>query len=409
VDTILAVLILMNSLFHVLELELEGQQITFLTSRPIHAEAIAILAMVNFLFDLWWIIEWCLTLWFQRRMFFRQIANIMNTLLMAIAAADIISYLAAGGKQSNQMKHLFRALSSLRLLRFFHSLRSLKGTPKLLVKSWNSFLYSLFWAMVFLGIFMCSAALVVGNLLQDFILSDEDEEHRLWVWKHYGTALRAIYTLYEITFAGSWPSLTRPVVETVDAGYAGFFLLYITVIAFGLIRVITAVFLKDTLDAANNDAELQLSEKMQKKAEYAAKLEGIFSAIDSSGDGIITEARLQQSLQNPRVEAYFQTLDLDVHESTALFHILDDGDGGVTLDEFIDGMVRCKGPARAIDQVAMHSELKQLDKKLLRLTENMDQVLGVPIKRSKKRLSTASHLKAFRQYLPECEFKRGVS
>ena len=31
---------------------------------------------------------------------------------------------------------------------------------------------------VFLGIFMCSAALVVGNLLQDFILSDEDEEHR---------------------------------------------------------------------------------------------------------------------------------------------------------------------------------------------------------------------------------------
>ena len=43
----------------------------------------------------------------------------------------------------------------------------------------------------------------------------------------------------------------------------------------------------------------------------------------------------------------------DVHESTALFHILDDGDGGVTLDEFIDGMVRCKGPARAIDQASV--------------------------------------------------------
>ena len=33
----------------------------------------------------------------------------------------------------------------------------------------------------------------------------------------------------------------------------------------------------------------------------------------------------------------------------------------VTLDEFIDGIMRCKGPARAIDQVAMHAELKQLD------------------------------------------------
>lgn len=32
----------------------------------------------------------------------------------------------------------------------------------------------------------------------------------------------------------------------------------------------------------------------------------------------------------------------------------------VTLDEFIDGIMRCKGPARAIDQVAMHADLKQL-------------------------------------------------
>ena len=40
------------------------------------------------------------------------------------------------------------------------------------------------------------------------------------------------------------------------------------------------------------------------------------------------------------------------------------GDGTVTLDEFIDGVMRCKGPARAIDQVATHAEIKQLDKKL---------------------------------------------
>ena len=33
----------------------------------------------------------------------------------------------------------------------------------------------------------------------------------------------------------------------------------------------------------------------------------------------------------------------------------------MTLEEFIDGIMRCKGPARAIDQVAMHAELKQLD------------------------------------------------
>lgn len=37
----------------------------------------------------------------------------------------------------------------------------------------------------------------------------------------------------------------------------------------------------------------------------------------------------------------------------------------VTLDEFINGILRCKGNARAIDQLAMHSDLRQVTKKLL--------------------------------------------
>ena len=34
-----------------------------------------------------------------------------------------------------------------------------------------------------------------------------------------------------------------------------FFLVYVTIIVFAVIRVISAIFLKDTLDAAQNDAE----------------------------------------------------------------------------------------------------------------------------------------------------------
>ena len=33
----------------------------------------------------------------------------------------------------------------------------------------------------------------------------------------------------------------------------------------------------------------------------------------------------------------------------------------VTLEEFIDGLMRCKGPARAIDTVALQSDVRQLD------------------------------------------------
>ena len=49
----------------------------------------------------------------------------------------------------------------------------------------------------------------------------------------------------------------------------------------------------------------------------------MFQQLDDSGHGMITEERLNQMLEDPKVAVYFQTLDLDVHEGTALFHILD--------------------------------------------------------------------------------------
>ena len=132
-------------------------------------------------------------------------------------------------------------------------------------------------------------------------------------------------------FAGNWPSNARPVLNKVSHLYSIFFVVYVTIIVFALIRVISAIFLKDkplqsererereredgergrgatwewkdTLDAAQNDAEHMVVEKMRKKAEYVRKLEHLFQAIDSSGNGLITESRLTQILSNPKVAA----------------------------------------------------------------------------------------------------------
>lgn len=208
----------------------------------------------------------------------------------------------------------------------------------------------------------------MGNLVQGYLEdSDNDLLDKEWVWIHYGTAYHAFYTFFEITLSGSWPSMVRPVLSKVSQGLFLFFALYITIIVFAVIRVIGAIFLRDTLDAAHNDAEHLVAERLKKKAQDVAKLEQVFRDIDESEDGIITERVLNGVLANPKCQAYFQTLDLDVHEGSALFRLLDQGDGAVTLDEFIEGIMRCRGPARAIDQVALHAEMKHLDAKLGRL------------------------------------------
>ncbi|CAJ1449447.1 unnamed protein product [Effrenium voratum] len=122
----------------------------------------------------------------------------------------------------------------------------------------------------------------------------------------------------------------------------------------------------DTLDAAQSDAEMQVLQGLRQKAEYVGKLESVFQTLDESGQGMITEDGLNKMLADPKVKAYFQTLDVDVQEGTALFHILDNGDGEVTLDEFTNGILRCKGSARAIDQLVMQSDLKHVIKEIRR-------------------------------------------
>jgi len=331
------------------------------------------------IWDIFFVVEWIVLIlaapdiWFL--LTFEAVCCGILVLISLVEFAMILC-IWSGAFIQPDVFHIIHAVTSLRSLRCLRVLSHFKG-PQLLLKACRSFLHSLFWAMIFLIMFMVSGALAISNVLHIFYDDAESFSERIWVWERYGTATRSLFTLFEITFSGSWPSATQPLMQKVPVGALNtflhiFFVVYIATIAFGLIRVITAVFLRDTLDAAAMDAEEQVAQKLKKKAEDAKKLEGVFAAIDVDGLGLLTEQQLVKALGVPKIRAYFETLELDVWESKALFHILDDGDGTVTLKEFIDGLLKCKGPARAIDQVATHTEIKHLDKKLNRILSGWD-------------------------------------
>ncbi|CAE7419875.1 aidB [Symbiodinium necroappetens] len=98
-----------------------------------------------------------------------------------------------------------------------------------------------------------------------------------------------------------------------------------------------------------------VQEGLRRKATYIHKLEAIFNAIDESQDGLIDEDELNELFMDSRVTTYLETLEIDVMQSSALFHLLANSDGQITCADFIDGILRCKGPARAIDQIMMET------------------------------------------------------
>lgn len=264
---------------------------------------------------------------------------------------------------------LLRTLQVVRTVRFFSNLRVLVSAVIV------SFL-SLFWSMVLLTLMQTMAALCLTQLLSSTILDEHSVTLpvREWVYRYYGTPSRSMYTVFEMTFSGCWPNYARTLVEDVSTWYVLFFVAYISGVVFAMFRIITAIFLRDTLAIANTDAESQIHAKMKEKEAYADKLLHFFEECDTCGDGIITEEEFIAMLKEPRAAAYLAYLELDSSESLNLFHIINDGgSGGISREEFVRGALRLKGFARAQDLVILLHEfyaVKQTMKSLERIARS---------------------------------------
>merc|ERR1712228_751690 len=99
------------------------------------------------------------------------------------------------------------------------------------------------------------------------------------------------------------------------------------------------------------------------------KLRDLFVEADISGDGNLSLTELEDLLESPMVKAYVSVLELDVHEVQSLFYLLDDGDGFVTYDEFLNGILRLKGSARSQDVIMMMHDCRHILKECEGISE----------------------------------------
>lgn len=396
-DTLIGIFVLLNAFTMALNLECLGSESAMsvgLKQDPTWCSFRPALQVLEHFFVVIFALELFYRIYRVRWEYFRDPWNLMDAGLVLIAVADlyVLEPIFKNTPTSNAVAfRVFRVIKLARVIRIVRALRLFRGL-RVLVHACCSFLPSLSWSMALLSLCMLSGGLLMGNLLQDFINDEEaDIDHRTWIWMHYGTSYRAIYTMYEMTFAGNWPIYARPVIENVSHVFVLFYITYITFIVFAVIRVITAIFLRETLEAANNDAELMVQEGLRRKATYIHKLESIFNAVDESQDGLLSEEELNELFRDSRVTTYLETLDIDVQQSEALFHLLANGHGEITCADFIDGILRCKGPARAIDQILMQKDVRHLAHQVKYLTDALENEKIIP-----KRNTRAKKGKALR-------------
>eukprot|EP00931_Biecheleriopsis_adriatica_P081968 TRINITY_DN55338_c0_g1_i1.p1 TRINITY_DN55338_c0_g1~~TRINITY_DN55338_c0_g1_i1.p1 ORF type:complete len:301 (-),score=57.65 TRINITY_DN55338_c0_g1_i1:208-1089(-) len=274
---------------------------------------------------------------------------------------------SAVGVSTLRLSRTAKLVRTLRIVRTFQIFSGLR----VLVKAVASSLMALLWSMMLLTVCMLIGSLLMVGLVADFIKDQSNAfDKRYWAWLHYGTSARSLYTMYEVTLSGCWPNYVRPLTEDGGSVYLVFFLCYITFVVFAVIRIITAIFLKETMDAASRDANMMTVEQEIKRTSDLNHLADLFNAADSSGDGELSSEEFNQFLKNPKVVAAFGSLELDLHEGIAMFHLLDNGDGIVTFEEFVQGVSRLKGQARSLDVVALQVEMKKVLRHVLEISEH---------------------------------------
>ncbi|CAE7200784.1 zupT, partial [Symbiodinium sp. KB8] len=186
------------------------------------------------------------------------------------------------------------------------------------------------------------------------------------VFRYYGTFSRTLLSMFEILFA-NWGPPCRVVVENISEWFSVFFLLYRCVLGFAVLNVVSAVFVQQTMRTASSDEELAFKQKERDVAMYTRKVRKLFQTMDDSGDGALNLEEFAKLANSPKLAFWMSQLELEYHDLMSLFEFLDNGDGQITLTEFIEGAARLRGSAKAIDVWRLETKVEVLMGELLRL------------------------------------------
>ena len=91
-----------------------------------------------------------------------------------------------------------RVARTLRIVRGLSILRQLRA----LIATCIASLGALFWSLILLLLMKVMFALVISQAIQLYVMSDADYDVRILMNSWYGSFLRAMYTMFEITYSG---------------------------------------------------------------------------------------------------------------------------------------------------------------------------------------------------------------
>jgi len=245
----------------------------------------------------------------------------------------------------------------------------------------------LFWSLVILFTAQLAAALFLSQGLGDYFRSEDSdvigsEAHKTKIacFELFGTFSRSWLTTMQLTF-GNWVPVCRILHENVSSAWSSFIMFYVIFINFAAIKVISAVFLLETQKVAATDEELLILQKERQITRLIKNFAGVFQQIDKGHDGTVDWDEFQAVIRDHRVLTWLAALDLDIEQCGGMFEMLSGSDGKMSFQEFVKGVQRLKGDAKAIDQVLLMNRVAELTQIVVNIQGTLANIERSPSRR----------------------------
>lgn len=313
-----------------------------------------------------------------------------NIFDLSLVIASVVEFLVeimyrSGTENISSLRivRMVRITRILRVLRVARVVRLLLALRLLFVQILGT-LRSVFWAMVLLVLILYTFGMIFAQVASEYIADNESDQEtptgklRLGAIKMYwSTQPRSMFTLYKsITGGVDWENVSEALSD-IHWFWVGLFITFLSFTIFAVLNVVVGVFCQSAIQSASMDHENAVRLKLNEKINFGRKMRSLFLDIDASKDGRLTYHELEAHLADEQVSAYFDSLGLDPSDSWDLFKLLDtDSSQQIDVDEFVDGCMRLRGPAKALDTAKIMYENRIMRKQLISFMRHVEMCLG---------------------------------
>jgi len=274
--------------------------------------------------------------------------NFFDTVLVLTCLADIILQQVQNTKGLNYVRilrilRLARVLRIIRVIRFFRSLR-------LMVYSIIHSMVSLLWVFLLLLSAMYVFSIFFLHSVMEHFKSHHPSDSPPLLLESFGTVMRSMISLFMAICGGrDWHEYYE-VLGQISWFVSLLFLFYIFFVVFGVLNVVTGAFVDSMRLVSEKDRDTVVDAEMKKVDTFRKDVTKMFLDADMDDSGTLSWEEFEAHLQDDRVNAFFQSLQIDTSQARALFVLLDiEESDEVPIQKFVEGCMRMRGDAKSID------------------------------------------------------------